>query len=258
MGKSIKIIMNIAAVLLMAGMIPQYTVYAASQLQSADSAAVSEGEDINADLPGQEVPDIGDNGSEIFDTNVDEQPDSTSDPNGGGQPGDTSDSNAAEQPGGTSDPNDGEQSDVSSGQDVTEQPAGSSDQVTGGSQDIEDQTDEAEDDDVWADGDDEWTDAWSGGDDMEDIDWADDEDMSDEYGADDSGINSEDGADLYDGESDYIAEHAVWNMPSDGYEGVDQNYQTGAGLGNDIFLILAVVCGIMAVGLAVRKCINKN
>lgn len=33
----------------------------------------------------------------------------------------------------------------------------------------------------------------------------------------------------------------------------DQNYKTGAGLGNDIFLIIAAACGILALMLAVRK-----
>lgn len=33
----------------------------------------------------------------------------------------------------------------------------------------------------------------------------------------------------------------------------DQNYKTGAGLGNDIFLVIAAVCGILALMLAVRK-----
>ena len=33
----------------------------------------------------------------------------------------------------------------------------------------------------------------------------------------------------------------------------DQNYKTGAGLGNDIFLIIAEACGILALMLAVRK-----
>lgn len=33
----------------------------------------------------------------------------------------------------------------------------------------------------------------------------------------------------------------------------DQNYKTGAGLGNDIFLFIAVACGILALMLAVRK-----
>ncbi len=33
----------------------------------------------------------------------------------------------------------------------------------------------------------------------------------------------------------------------------DQNYKTGAGLGNDIFLIIAAACGILTLVLAVRK-----
>lgn len=33
----------------------------------------------------------------------------------------------------------------------------------------------------------------------------------------------------------------------------DQNYKTGAGLGNDIFLIIAAACGILALVLIVRK-----
>lgn len=33
----------------------------------------------------------------------------------------------------------------------------------------------------------------------------------------------------------------------------DQNYKTGAGLGNDIFLIIAAACGILALMLTVRK-----
>ena len=33
----------------------------------------------------------------------------------------------------------------------------------------------------------------------------------------------------------------------------DQNYKTGAGLGNDIFLIIAAACGILTLILAVRK-----
>lgn len=33
----------------------------------------------------------------------------------------------------------------------------------------------------------------------------------------------------------------------------NQNYKTGAGLGNDIFLIIAAACGILALMLAVRK-----
>lgn len=33
----------------------------------------------------------------------------------------------------------------------------------------------------------------------------------------------------------------------------DQNYKTGAGLGSDIFLIIAAACGILALMLAVRK-----
>lgn len=33
----------------------------------------------------------------------------------------------------------------------------------------------------------------------------------------------------------------------------DQNYKTGAGLGNDIFLIIATACGILALILSVRK-----
>lgn len=34
---------------------------------------------------------------------------------------------------------------------------------------------------------------------------------------------------------------------------LDQNYKTGAGLGSDIFLIIAAACGILALMLAVRK-----
>lgn len=41
--------------------------------------------------------------------------------------------------------------------------------------------------------------------------------------------------------------------PVSGAAKLDQNYKTGAGIGSDIFLVFAVVCGILALVLAVRK-----
>lgn len=45
----------------------------------------------------------------------------------------------------------------------------------------------------------------------------------------------------------------VKNTSVSGSTQPDQNYKTGAGLGNDIFLIIAAACGILALMLAVRK-----
>lgn len=47
----------------------------------------------------------------------------------------------------------------------------------------------------------------------------------------------------------------VQQTPTSGSGSVktDQNYKTGAGLGNDIFLIIAAACGILALMLVVRK-----
>lgn len=63
----------------------------------------------------------------------------------------------------------------------------------------------------------------------------------------------------YDGGEEYIAENSASNISSKSYyERADVNYQTGAGLGDDILLIAAVLCGITAIGLTARKCMHKN
>ena len=176
---------------------------------------------------------------------------------------------------GTGDLDTNEESGNVSDQDTGGQQEGQSDQDMGGQisdgfQGDDGQTDQeenVEDDDEWADGDDEWTDEWTGADDeMEGNEWADDRDKNQNKNEDkeESELKSEtdsvDGIESYDGKEEYIVRNRGVSVSStkSSRAALDTNYQTGAGLGNDISLILAVICGITAIGLAARKRKHEN
>lgn len=260
-----------------------YASSTSSQLQPADTTTVSGSGDDNAEQTVQKTSDAGTLASELSDQETGGLSSETSDSNADEQLGDVSSQNTNEQTGGTSEQNtseqvedtsdentDGQTGDASD-QNTNEQTGDTSDQDTSGqTEDTSDQntdeqsndelTDEGqdgvEDDDEWADGDDEWTDAWTGvDDDIADGEWADDLDQSDKVG-----IVSADSKEAYDGQKKYNALSIASNISSDKnhQNGLDQNYQTGAGLGSDIFLLLAAACGIAAIGLTVRKSMRKD
>lgn len=255
MLKNKKIIISMAAAILISCKIYGNDVYAAepSQMQSEDVSAISEGDEANADTTAQEISGIGVSSSESDAQGAD------------GSSSEAVDSDEDEPSVETPDQITGEQQEETSGQDedgqlidTTAQDI-SQKQESNGLQDTNGQPEEeqevAEDDDEWADGDNEWTDAWTGADD--DIDGGNWEE--DEKSADDAGMTAVGNEDVYSGGEAYIAENSTSNISSNEYyAGVDQNYQTGAGLGDDIFLIAAAICGITAIVLAVRKCKHKN
>ncbi len=262
----------IAAAFLILSIVQWHTVYAAestSQLQPATSTEVSE-EDTNELIPDQSTSATESQVSEASDQDAGGQQTVSSDQKPGGDQTDVSNQNTDEQLTNASGQNEGEQttdsvkqdtgeqSEASSGQDINGQMAESTDQnmdeqKSDGLQNDEIEM-EAEDDDAWADGDDEWTDAWSGGaDDMADT-WADDggdgEDENEKAVISSTGSMDEPGA----GEKKYIAKHTAPEVSANNMQQrPDRNYQTGAGLGDDLFLILALLCGMAAIALVVRK-----
>ena len=204
----------------------------------------------------------GDSGGSL-DQQEGEYSDSSSDQNGNGDSDGSTDQQEGGQSDGSVDQNGDGAYDDFSGQQEGGQSSESSDQdpdrqTSDGAQSDDGQADEdsenVEDDDEWADGDDEWTDAWTGADDdMEDIEWADDKEKISE-----AEVSSADRAEPYAGETVYTAKTVTSGRTSNSYAKLDQNYKTGAGVGNDIFLLLAVICGIAAIGLAAAKSMCKN
>lgn len=238
MGKNKKMIAGMAAAFLILCILQGNTVYAkaSSQLQPTDEA--------HADTVVQDT-------SETTDTNE------------GGSSIETSDQNEGESSAEESGQDESEPSAEESGQDESDPLKGSEDeQVSDGSQSTDEWTDGdqevLEDDDEWADGEDEWTDAWTGvDDDMADGEWADDKEKNNDARI--TRADSVESIESYDGGEEYIAENSASNISSKSYyERADVNYQTGAGLGDDILLIAAVLCGITAIGLTARKCMHKK
>ncbi|MDE6969032.1 MAG: hypothetical protein K2P69_04580 [Eubacterium sp.] len=264
MGKRKKILIRMAAVFLIPCFMQCQLAFAAAlQQQSADLATASENEAASAGESGADLSDTESQQSEVADQS--DQSSDTSDPNGGEQSDELTevkeDGNGGDSSGGSSDQKEDGSLDGSFDQKEGSQSADVSDQnmdeqILDESQGNDEYQEDIEDDDDWADGDDEWTDAWTAADDDRydgDGEWADDRDKMNE--AEISGADSE----PYAGESVYTAKSTASGTTSnDNYEQLDQNYQTGAGVGNDIFLILAVLCGIMAIGLAAGKSIRKN
>ncbi len=264
MGKRKKILIRMAAVFLIPCFMQCQLAFAAAlQQQSADLATASENEAASAGESGADLSDTESQQSEVADQS--DQSSDTSDPNRGEQSDELTevkeDGNGGDSSGGSADQKEDGSLDGSSDQEEGSQSADVSDQnmdeqILDGSQGNDEYQEDIEDDDDWADGDDEWTDAWTAADDDRydgDGEWADDRDKMNE--AEISGADSE----PYAGESVYTAKSTASGTTSnDNYEQLDQNYQTGAGVGNDIFLILAVLCGIMAIGLAAGKSIRKN
>ncbi len=262
-----KKIFRIAVFILIFNIMPRHTAYASessSRLQASGPAAVSQTGDADSDMSGQETPvsagqNKGAQQKNASDQNAGVQQTETSDQNTGGQTSDVSDQNT-----------DGQQTGAS-GQEENVQQTDTADQGSDGLQNSEDQAgqnqdeiqdeiqdedqEDFEDDDDWEDGDDEWTEAWTGADDEMQDDWAEDETEDDE-----AETGSEDIIDSYDtGAQEYIAKSTVPYTSSSGHQDqLDQNYKTGAGLGSDLLLILAVVCGMAAVGFAVRKSMHTE
>ena len=251
MEKGKKVLIRLAVVFLISCIMQWHTAYAASlsQPESSDIAAVSDGEDAGKGTSGTEDPAEGG-----FDQNTNEELGNISDQNRDMQQETDQDSDI--------------QQEEELNQDLDIQQEEKTDQdmekISDGSQSDDSQIDqdqgEIEDDDEWADGDDEWTDAWTGVD--EEIagnEWADDrnmdksEDKVKNKGRDPKNV-SVDSIEPYDGKEGYVVEDQGLSVSSKSSRAaLDQSYQTGAGLGNDIFLILAVVCGITAIGLSARR-----
>lgn len=120
--------------------------------------------------------------------------------------------------------------------------------------------------------DEEWTDAGQEDEYVEDEDWDDedtslDEEQEEEISQEnfDSDIWNDDEtedltADTGNGAASDMFDEGLWLDDGAGYDSseLDQNYQTDAGLGNDIYLVLAVVFGIFALVLAARGLRKKS
>lgn len=251
MGKSKRVLIHIAAVFLISCIIMQWhTAYAASLSQPETSVTTAVSDDGDAE---KDTSDTGNLVEGSSDQDINKELENASDQDVDGQQEETIDQDTDGQQEEKTDPDVGGQQEETIDQDMDSK-------ISDGSQSDDDQTDqgEIEDDDEWADGDDEWTDAWTGVD--EEIagnEWADDGDMDtgeDKNKESKPKAASADNIETYDGKGEYSVENKGLSVSSKSSRAMlDQNYQTGAGLGNDIFLILAVVCGIIAICLLARK-----
>lgn len=254
MKKSNKILIRMTAVFLISCMMQQQTAYAASQTESSDTTAVFDGGDAEKDTSG-----------------IKGSVEGSSDQNTNLESGDVSGQDGNGQQEENSNQDTGEQQEENLNQDVDGQQEENQDQnvdnlISDGSQGDDGQTDQNEeevaDDDEWAEGDDEWTEAWTGADDeMEGNEWEDNRNTNEK---EENNKNKDKGSEPatvsvnniepYESGEGYNVQNQGLSVSSKSSRAVlDQNYQTGAGLGNDLFLILAVVCGITAIGLSARK-----